>query len=153
MMQKIFNILIVDDDQDDALWLSEIILEIEDRCKFFFEKDGIAALKFISTKPRLDFIFLDLNMPLKGGLECLRDIHNHDLLPNTPVIIYSTSNNLKDIDEAYRYGAVYYIVKPTSSKVLRQFVEQALEFLTVSVQNRRDKSDFVLRSRAGNIEN
>jgi len=36
-------------------------------------------------------------MPSKNGISALRDIFNEDLLPDTPVAIYSTSQNIKDI--------------------------------------------------------
>jgi CheY-like chemotaxis protein len=51
------KILIVDDDKDDAVWLSEVINEIVPGCTFYIEKDGIAALRFIMSNTAPDFVF------------------------------------------------------------------------------------------------
>jgi DNA-binding NarL/FixJ family response regulator len=83
-------------------------------------------------------------MPLKNGLYCLKDIYNLDLLPAIPIIIYSTSNNIKDIDEAYKYNAAFYIIKPPSFKVLVEIIQRALVVLEKPAGERVDKANFVL---------
>jgi CheY-like chemotaxis protein len=144
MNRTIENVLIVDDDKDDGLWLAEVMRDFLATCKCHLERDGIAALRYIKNNPAPDVVFLDLNMPLKNGLECLRDIQNNNLLPGTPIIIYSTSNNLKDIDLAYKYNAMCYIVKPTSTKQLKLFVNHVLTVISITNGEKVDKSDFVL---------
>ena len=139
--------LIVDDDQDDSLALAEAIHAILPSCNLYFEGDGIAALQFIKTKAPPDLVFLDLNMPLKNGLECLKHISRLNLLPDTPIVINSTSNNINDIDLCYNYGAMFYLIKPTSDKVLTKLVKLAISILGKPKSERVDKAHFVLTER------
>src|SRR4051794_15093549 len=94
------NVLIADDVGDDALLLIEALQDNLPSCNCMHTKDGNSALRCIKNDAAPDIVFLDLNMPLKNGIHCLKDIHHLNLLPDTPVIIYSTSQNIKDIKVA-----------------------------------------------------
>jgi DNA-binding NarL/FixJ family response regulator len=107
-------------------------------------RDGIAALRHIKTSAAPDVVFLDLNIPLKNGLSCLKDIYNLELLPGTPILIYSTSHNIRDIDEAYKHDAAFYIIKPDSFKVLSEIISLALTTLQKPAVEKVDKQNFVL---------
>lgn len=84
--------------------------------KWLNEKDTIL--------PRL--IFLDLNMPIKNGLQCLKEIRSDEQLKNISVAIYSTSNHQKDIEETFYNGANIYITKPSDFNTLKQVLEKAV---------------------------
>ena len=84
--------------------------------KWLNEKDTIL--------PRL--IFLDLNMPIKNGLQCLKEIRSDEQLKNISVAIYSTSNHQKDIEETFYNGANIYITKPPDFNTLKQVLEKAV---------------------------
>lgn len=141
------NILIADDDSDDAMLLTEALQSNLPSCNCVHTADGIEALRHIKTDVTPDLVFLDLNMPLKNGINCLKDIQNHNLLPSTPIIICSTSHNIKDIKVADEYGAAFYIVKPSSVSELNKIVTQAIELLGRPKSDRSSKSDFVLREK------
>ena len=66
------------------------------------------------TQPLPDFIFLDMNMPGNEDHACLQAIKKTARLLHIPVIIYSTSDYHKEIEQALSYGAYKYIVKPGS---------------------------------------
>lgn len=139
------NILIADDDKDDALLLTEALHDILPSSNCIHTTDGIAALRFLKTNPQTDLVFLDLNMPLKNGINCLKDISSLNLLPNTPVVIYSTSDNTQDIDQSYKFGAKFYIVKPASFNELKRIIKRAITILGKPVSEMVDKSGFVLQ--------
>jgi len=144
------NILIADDDKEDALLLTEALQDVLPSCKCIHTIDGITALRCIKNDVTPDIVFLDLNMPLKNGIHCLKDIHHLDLLPDTPIIIYSTSHNMKDIKVADEYGAAFYIVKPSSFNELNKIISRAVELLGRPSGERLKKSDFVLREKTFN---
>jgi CheY-like chemotaxis protein len=125
--------------------LTEALHEILPSSNCIHVLDGIAALRFIKTNVHPDLVFLDLNMPLKNGLNCLKDIYNLNLLPNTPIVIYSTSKNIKDINDCYEYGASFYIVKPESYVELTRIIKRAIAILGKPKHERAEKSNFVLR--------
>lgn len=61
-------------------------------------------------------ILLDINLPGMNGIEILKIIKKTDGVKRIPVIVMTTSQEEKDIEECYDYGANSYIVKPFSNK-------------------------------------
>jgi CheY-like chemotaxis protein len=144
MTLEIKDILIAEDDKDDVALLTEALQIIFPDSNIVGVPDGIAAIRYIKTSSPPDLVFLDLNMPLKNGLSCLRDIYNLELLTGTPIIIYSTSHNIKDIDEAYKHNAAFYIIKPASFKHLCEIIRAAIGLLQNPSFERVEKQNFVL---------
>jgi CheY-like chemotaxis protein len=107
------TIMLVDDDTDDLEYLHEVINEIDPTIQCVFASNGVDALKklrFEGVKPP-DIIFLDLNMPYMDGRSCLMEIKKEEGLKDIPVIMISTSSYPKDIEEAHKLGAAYYLTK------------------------------------------
>jgi CheY-like chemotaxis protein len=79
-------------------------------------RDGEEALSFIprweAGEPVPVLILLDIKLPKIDGLEVLRRLKSHPRFRTIPVIILSTSAELRDIQEAYELGGNSYIVKP-----------------------------------------
>jgi CheY-like chemotaxis protein len=76
-----------------------------------------------SSAPRPGLIVLDLNLPGTDGREVLRRIKQDDSLKTIPVVVFTTSNNPKDIGDCYQYGANSYIVKPINFPQLKRDVQ------------------------------
>lgn len=123
------NILIVDDDEDDRDLLSTVIHEIDTRIKCFLARNGHEALLSLRMKeyPKLDLIFLDLNMPRISGTEFLRELKKDRSLQDIPVVIYSTSKLEEDKHECEKLGAVHFIIKPNSFTELRRLISNVLD--------------------------
>ncbi|MGZ5135901.1 MAG: response regulator, partial [Flavitalea sp.] len=73
-----------------------------------------------------DLIFLDLNMPVFSGRDCMKQIRVHKKWKNVPVIIYSTSNAEQDVKNCMEDGADLYIVKPNSFQALLNLVKRVM---------------------------
>lgn len=112
--KKSTHILFSDDDTDDALLFTQAADLMTSSILLSFAEDGEQLMRYLSKETLPDMIFLDLNMPVKNGLECLREIRSDKKLDWLPVIIYTTSDNPKDIDACYHLRANLYVVKPTS---------------------------------------
>ena len=65
-------------------------------------------------EPKPDIVFIDINMPVKGGKEALAEIKSDDELKEIPAVMLSTSNHPKDIEETFNNGANLYVQKPSS---------------------------------------
>lgn len=63
-------------------------------------------------RARPDLILLDLNMPRKDGRQALREIREMNKGAAIPVVVFSTSDNIRDIKECYEAGCNSYITKP-----------------------------------------
>ena len=128
-MNHYISILIADDDADDAAFLNEAISQHLRSYQVFYAKDGAQTLRFLRTNPVPELIFLDLEMPLRNGLECLKAIKEMPELENTRVVIYAASHNYRDIDKAYKSGADFYIVKPVTLNAMSNIIGKLLEAL------------------------
>jgi len=140
-MKKSVNILLADDDDDDRDIFIEIMREISPEVSIREARNGAEVFVVLSEpnyKP--DIIFLDLNMPIKGGYECLKEIRATDGINHIPVIIYSTSTKSEHIEETYQSGANLYIPKPDSYKGIHRMATQVLSLNWEEQHNpKRDK--------------
>lgn len=109
-----FEILLADDDSDDRSFFQEALVQAAIPAKLTMVEDGKQLTDFlagITNPPPPDIIFLDINMPLKNGKICLREIRNDKKFNSVPVVMFSTSSYHKDIEDTYATGANMYIVK------------------------------------------
>jgi len=112
------NILLVEDDIDDQLLFRDAVSGINEILSCAIANNGREALECLQTPPPPDVIFLDLNMPIMNGIECLSALRNSDRYRNIPVIIFSTSSNYNDIERTKNMGATLFFHKPSSFKML-----------------------------------
>jgi len=143
-MNKTLRVLVADDDADDIALLEEALRELNPLVEIIAAADGVEALKLLKDGAAPDVVFLDLNMPLKNGLECLRDIGHAQLIPNVPVVVYSTSQNLKDINAANTLGARFYMVKPGTYGALQKLLSHFFTLLDDPSGEPIQKRHFVL---------
>ena len=70
------TILLVDDDADDRKLFFEVAKEVDDTILCIPASSGEAALLYLrdQANPLPDYIFLDLNMPMINGKQCLKQI-------------------------------------------------------------------------------
>ena|ERR1043166_8804022 len=107
------NILIIDDDEDDRAILADAIGEVSRESTVFRAIGGVEALDWLrSVKELPDLIFLDLNMPRMNGKEFLGKIKKEKIFKRIPVVIYSTSGRIEDIEAGKKAGAVHFLTKP-----------------------------------------
>lgn len=128
MNNEQIHILLAEDDEADRLLFSETLDELEIKPILHTVNNGVELMAYLNKKnaqlPHI--VFLDLNMPRKNGLECLKEIRNNDKLKSISIAIYSTSVNENDMDETFRYGANIYISKPNNINMLRQLFLKAV---------------------------
>ncbi|WP_373523473.1 response regulator [Aquiflexum sp.] len=124
-MKTTKRILLIEDDIDDQLFFRWAIEAIDPKAECVIAKNGTDAMqKLIAMKMPPSWIFLDLNMPLMNGFECLRKIREKKLDSDIPVIILSTSGNMKDIAKAKEHGAAGYLKKPNNTNSLVKALEE-----------------------------
>ncbi len=116
--------IFVVDDQDDVLSLLKDSL-ISSGFEVIICKEPKKALNAIKLfKP--DLILLDLLMPDLGGFEVCEILNNDQETHGIPIIIISGFGNLVDIKNAYKLGAVGYLVKPFPLDNLSREIAKAL---------------------------
>ena len=105
------TVLYVDDDPDDRFFFEEAIEQLKIPCRLLMA-DSCMAMKTIIEDAHIDIIFLDINMPVIDGKQCLKEIKSNEKFKDIPVVAFTVSKSDRDIEEVYQLGAHYHIVKP-----------------------------------------
>lgn len=71
-----------------------------------------------------DAVLLDWNMPVKNGLEFLRELRQMDNGAAPIVVFCTTENDLTHIQQAISAGANEYIMKPFDSEIIESKFSQ-----------------------------
>lgn len=128
-MNEILKIVLADDDESDRANFVDAFEELKIKSNVHTFRDGVELMEYIenddSSKPNI--IFLDLNMPRKNGLECLKEIRSNPKLKEIIIVIYSTSSSEKDIDATFVNGANVYIKKPNDFTTLKQVLDRVVK--------------------------
>jgi len=122
------TVLLIDDDEDDVLFFEEALRDLVPnsflRCCSCAEE----ALLYMShaTSEMPDVIFLDINMPVINGWECLREIKKIAGWEMIPVVMYSTADLSKSGMLPTDVGAAGFYKKGNSFSELKDSLRQAL---------------------------
>jgi response regulator of citrate/malate metabolism len=133
-MQKLKEILIVDDDDFCQLIHRVVIHKMEITERIILKSDGFQALLFLKEKysrngklaPGSDLILLDIHMPIINGLDFLKALqvmNGEDFIGST-VILLSSSDDAQALQIANRYGVKGLIQKPLTRAKLLGVLEQ-----------------------------
>jgi len=120
MMSRIRNILLVEDNPNDAELTMEALAEHNLANKVEWVQDGEEALDYLfhrgsfAGRPNNNpvVILLDLKLPKVDGLQVLKAIKEDETLKTIPVVILTSSREECDLIEGYRLGVNAYVVKP-----------------------------------------
>lgn len=134
LMKKEFTILIVDDDVDEHFLIQTAIKEVDYKIHVLSVYNGAQGIDYLlkqgsySSDEHLipDIILTDLNMPLRNGLEFLRDVKSHDTLKEIQVVVMSTSSDPKTKETCLNLGAAEYIVKPVMTSVYSAIIKRMI---------------------------
>ncbi|KKD39133.1 MAG: response regulator [Limnoraphis robusta] len=122
MGEKIINILLVEDDEVDVMNVKRAFKKNNISNPLYVAGNGIEALEMLRSQEgclpivpeERRLILLDLNMPKMGGLEFLKELRSDRKLKATPVIVLTTSDEDRDLLEAYNLNIAGYILKPVT---------------------------------------
>ncbi|MCA3269873.1 MAG: response regulator [Alphaproteobacteria bacterium] len=101
--------LLVDDSRVVRIVARKIFEDLHFSCDE--AENGQEALDKIAVESP-DVVFLDWNMPVMSGIECVVRIRSMTLFKQPKVIFCTTENDFGKITEALTKGADEYIMKP-----------------------------------------
>lgn len=128
------KLLLVDDDIDDQLFFVDAIKELAPSFECGIANNGLEALDHLEkVPPPPSLIFLDLNMPLMNGFECLAQLKKTNDYKEIPVVIFTTSNNPVDIEKAITMGAKMFLTKPPDYNVLKNKLREILQTIEIGL--------------------
>lgn len=146
-MSKPLKIILTDDDVDDRLFFEEAIEDIGMNTVLTSYNHGQELMDYLHQDDAElpDLIFLDLNMPIKNGMECLIDIRKTPKLKHIIVAIYSTSSSEADVEETFVNGANIYINKPNSFTKLKNAIGKVLKMNWQYQTSNLNRDNFLFR--------
>lgn len=116
-------ILLVEDDPNDELLTLRALRKTGVEADFAVAHDGGEALQYLHGNPPAEssdvpaqpsLVLLDLKLPQVDGLEVLRTIRSDPRTTLLPVVVLSSSDEPRDVEEAYRLRTNSYIRKPVN---------------------------------------
>ena len=116
------RILLVEDDQVDALTIKRALKEINVTNPLTIVNNGEEALEYLRNEnnPTPGIILLDLNMPKMNGIEFLNIAKMDDKLKRIPVVVLTTSMEEQDKLDSFNMSVAGYMIKPVD---YRQFAD------------------------------
>lgn len=122
-MKKLKPILLVEDDQVDAMIVERALRDIESTSPLYRVGNGEEALEFLRNddNARPAIILLDLNMPRMNGIEFLQIAKQDPELRKIPVVVLTTSAEVQDRVASFNLSVAGYMIKPLHYP---QFVEK-----------------------------
>ena len=136
MNAALHRLLVVEDSESDIELLREAMADAEPLVALDVVRHGEDALSFLRREgeferaARPDLVVLDLNLPRMGGFEVLRALREDvdPRLRRLPVVVFTTSATVADVDQAYDLHASSFVTKPTAFEHYLETVRAFREF-------------------------
>lgn len=141
-----FHLFIADDDEDDIEFFETAYYEINPAFQLtkVNGSDGLID-KLLQSHVLPDLLILDLNMPAKNGFETLQEIRFHKKLSPLPIMVYSTTANVEQVNKTFEMGANMYLQKPHDLDGIKKLVRKILSLDPILYVPQACKEDFLLR--------
>jgi CheY-like chemotaxis protein len=120
-MPNRLKLLVAEDSEEDVFLLERALRRTGVAINARFVTDGQEAVDYLEglgqfsdrqAYPMPAVIMLDLKMPRFNGFDVLNWVKAQPEHRRTPVIIFSSSDDRRDVDRAYELGASCYLTKP-----------------------------------------
>ncbi|MFO7990986.1 MAG: response regulator [Thermoplasmata archaeon] len=138
-------VLLVEDDANDIELIKRAFAKLEMNIRLDVVKNGVDGAKYLDDvhtneeKYTPDLIILDLKLPKKNGHELLDWIKDREHVRKIPVVVFTSSNENRDIEKAYKLGANSYILKPVSFEKLTELIKTLTTYWLMINENVPDR--------------
>ncbi|MFD2036706.1 response regulator [Belliella marina] len=146
MNHQQIEILLAEDDRDDQLFFKKALQNIPMKLRIATVNDGAELLEYLNTSvdPFPHILFLDINLPKKNGMECLKEIRKKEKLKELSIAMYSSSTDQRNIEEAFVCGANIYITKPSKLENLHKALVKVLTVNWQYLTSGMDRDTFLM---------
>lgn len=133
------DILYVEDNLDEADVFSRVLKKTGREISLKILNSGQEAIHYLlgqgnyqgQMNPLPKLLLIDLNLPGQSGFDVVQLVRANNRTRCIPMVIYSTSDNPKDIRRAYELSANAYLVKPGSYRESGPMINRMLDFWLV----------------------
>ena len=136
-MSESAHILVAEDDPTDAYFFQRAFRRAGLPITLHFVGDGQEVIDYLQGEgkfadravyPLPQLVLLDLNMPRLDGFQVLEWVRQQPRFNGLHLVIFSASEEPKDMSRAYDLGANWYLVKPHSMEELTALVGRFKKF-------------------------
>lgn len=140
-LKKIYH---ADDDEEDADFVRQALLEIDETIEYLHFDDCINLLDNPKEKDSAapDIILLDTQMPKRDGLSCLTELKTNPYFEHVYIAMTSTSVSDDMLGKLYDAGASCYMKKRDSHSALKAALERLLAL--ADERPERTRENFVI---------
>lgn len=117
-MIKDKKVLIVDDDKRNIFALSMVLKSMGALC--MSAENGQVGMKLMKENPDLDYVFMDMMMPVMDGYEAIKMIKSNRETRHIPVIALTARAMKGDREKCLDAGADSYLSKPVDTDELKE---------------------------------
>ncbi len=116
-------ILIVEDEEVSYLYVGTLLEdEMELNCRILHAKNGKEAVELCKENSEIDFVVMDLKMPIMNGFDATKLIRG--FRPDLPIIAQTAYTTKDDRDRAFSAGCNEFISKPIDEENLTEIVNK-----------------------------
>ena len=114
-------ILVAEDDEDYVLLIRQVFAKAHIPNPIHVVWNGEEAISYLKGEgkysnrdeyPLPDIFLLDLKMPRVNGFEVLKWVREQPTLSALRILVLTSSDEIRDVNQAYQMGANSFLVKP-----------------------------------------
>lgn len=145
---KLFNILIVDDNKNNLFTLRTLINEHID-VQIIEAESGFEALQIL-LQQKIELIILDIQMPEMDGFETAKLIRGRKKTNNIPIVFLTAAYKSEEFQQkGFDMGAADYLTKPIDA---RQLINRIRTYIRFIEQERLHNQELEQKVAARTIE-
>ena len=132
-MQKSMPILLVEDDDVDAMTVERALRELKITNQLVRVNDGEQAIDYLRDRSNRSpcLILLDLNMPRMNGIEFLKVAKADENIKMIPVVVLTTSHEQHDVVESFELSVAGYMVKSANYAEFSEIIHMIDQYWTL----------------------
>lgn len=127
-MDNSFKIILAENDEDDLIFLQDVILKNANHIKLTIVNSGkklIETLKSFDVE-KFDIVIVDIGLPHESGIKYIKEIKADEKIQELKYAIILFYSDNQSIEDAYKAGADLCFTKPTSYKEYENIVDRIL---------------------------
>ncbi len=133
------NIVMIEDDEGHARLIEKNIRRAGINNEIIAFANGTEALRYLlgpegsglASSGRHQLILLDLNLPDMTGIDILQKLKANTHTKRSPVVVLTTTDDSREIQRCYDFGANVYITKPVNYEAFANAIRQLGLFFAV----------------------
>lgn len=137
--EELVTIVIAEDDDGHARLIEERLAEAGVLNPMVRLRDGRETLDFFFRRgegPQAEtdkgyLLLLDIKMPEVDGIQVLKQLKGDDLMKTLPVVMLTTTDDPRDVEECYKAGCNNYLTKPVAFPRFAEVIRRLGLFISV----------------------